>query len=86
LTRPLYVVLLASSYRLFGLQPLGYHLVNHAFFIVAAVLCCLTLREERWSRAVSLSVAAVFVFLPNYSTDRFWIAACHGRLLRASHS
>ncbi len=44
-SRPVYVLLLSTLYRSFGLQPLGYHLINFAFLIAAVCLCYLVLRE-----------------------------------------
>ena len=35
----------------------------------------LVLRELRVHRTVAFAIAAVYGLLPNYSTDRFWIAA-----------
>jgi hypothetical protein len=61
-------------YRLFGIDPLGYHVVNAAVLASVAVLLYLVLRRLQPSRLVALSVALVYSILPNYSTCRFWFA------------
>lgn len=73
--RPVQLWLCAFSYRLFGLDPLGYHLFNAAFVVLNPVLCYWLLRELRVARVVCVSIALVFGLLPNYSTDRFWFLA-----------
>jgi hypothetical protein len=73
--RPVQVVYQAALYKLFGLEPLGYHLVNTAMLIVMALLLSLTLRELGLPRPLVLATPLVFALLPNYSTDRFWFAA-----------
>jgi hypothetical protein len=73
--RPVQVVYLASLYKVFGLHPLGYHLTNLVVTAALAILFYLTLRELKQSRIIALSLPTVFILLPHYSTDRFWIAA-----------
>jgi hypothetical protein len=73
--RPAQGVYSILLYRLFGITPLGYHLVNAAMLASVAVLLYLVLRRLQPSRLVALSVALVYSILPNYSTDRFWFAA-----------
>ena len=67
----LYSVLL---YRLFGVNPLGYHVVNAVVLASISVLLYLVLRSVQPSRLVALSVALVYCTLPNYSTCRMWFA------------
>ena len=74
-TRPLQAGLFALLYRLFGLDPLGYHLVNAALLVAIAVLVYLVLRELRLPRAVCIAVPLVYSMLPHYATERFWLDA-----------
>ena len=62
-------------YRLFHLDPLGYHVTNAIMIAAMAALLYLTARELRVARPVAFSIAAVYALLPIYSTDRFWFAA-----------
>ena len=73
--RPLQALHLAWMYRLFGTDPLGYHLINSAVFIAAVSLFYLSLRDLRLPRLVLLTMPLVYGMLPHYSTDRFWVAA-----------
>lgn len=73
--RPVQILTLAVLFRLFGLEPLGYHLMNTGLLGAGVVLCYLILRELRIQRDIALAVALVFGVLPHYSTDRFWVAA-----------
>lgn len=73
--RPTQVVYQALLYRLFGLDPLGYHLVNIAVLVAVAVALYLVLLRVGLPRVVALAVPAVYALLPNYSTNRFWFAA-----------
>ncbi|MBK9715238.1 MAG: hypothetical protein IPO81_28710 [Kouleothrix sp.] len=78
--RPLQVIYLAGLYRLFGLQPLGYHLSNGAVLAGCAMLLYLAMRELRQPRLLALAVPLVYALLPHYSTDRFWVAAFQATL------
>lgn len=73
--RPVQVLLLAMFYSLFGLAPLGYHLINSLSLLTALLLLYAILRELDQSRLVALSLPLVYGLLPNYATDRFWLAA-----------
>jgi hypothetical protein len=96
--RPVQVLTLATLFRLFGLEPLAYHLVNTTVLCAGVVLCYLVFRELRLPRDIALAVALLFGVLPHYSTDRFWVAAMQATLsmtlyhlglyadLRATHS
>jgi hypothetical protein len=81
--RPLQALHLAWIYRLFTTDPLGYHLVNSAVFVIAVLLFYLSLRELRLPRLVVLTVPLVYGLLPHYSTDRFWVAAFQANLSMA---
>lgn len=73
--RPVQIFYLAGLYWLFGLDPLGYHLVNAAVFNAVILLFYFTLRELGLPRLLIPSVPLVYGLLPHYSTDRFWVAA-----------
>jgi hypothetical protein len=62
-------------FKLFGTDPLGYHVVNGLVLIAMAIALYALVVELGVPRLVALSVASVFVLLPNYTTDRFWFAA-----------
>ena len=73
--RPIQVLYLAGLYRLFGLNPAGYHWVNGCVFVANAMLFYLVLRRLQLPRLVALAAPVVYSLLPNYSSDRFWPAA-----------
>jgi hypothetical protein len=78
--RPVQMYYLAALYSVFGLSPLGYHLVNAAVFSAGIVLFYLTLRKLQIPRLFATSIALVYGLLPHYSTDRFWVAAFQANL------
>jgi hypothetical protein len=73
--RPVQVLLLALFYSIFGLAPLGYHLLNSFALLIALLLLYAILREMGQHRLVALTVPLLYGVLPNYATDRFWLAA-----------
>ena len=73
--RPMVAAYHAGLTKAFGLNPLGYHLCNAVVITSLPLFLYLVLREVPVHRTVALAVAAVYVQLPNYSTDRFWMAA-----------
>ena len=81
--RPGQALYLALLYRAFGLQPLGYHVVNTLMLAAVAVLLYAVLRTVTRSRLLAFGVAVVFACLPHYSTDRFWVAAFQAPLAMA---
>jgi hypothetical protein len=78
--RPVQLLYLAGLYWLFGLQPLGYHLVNAAVLLAGIVFYYLVLREFNQPRLLCLTLPMVYSLLPHYSTDRFWVAAFQATL------
>ena len=73
--RPVQVAYLGALYSAFGVEPLGYHVVNAVVLIAIAVLLYFVVRELGQPRVLAVAVAAVYGLMPNYSSDRFWIAA-----------
>jgi hypothetical protein len=73
--RPMQAALMWVLMRLFGLDPLGYHLVNCLVLVCMTVLLYLVMRELRLPRLVAVSCTIVFGLYPGFSTDRFWLAA-----------
>jgi len=60
-------------YKLFGLNPLGYHIFNHAVFLLNVLLFYAILRKLYGKRLLCISVVLVYAFLPHYSSARFWL-------------
>jgi len=73
--RPVQLWLCAGLYRMFGLNPLPYHLFNGLLHVINAVLCAAVARRLGVHRRIAVAVALVYVLLPSYSTDRFWFLA-----------
>jgi hypothetical protein len=81
--RPTQIFYLALLYRLFGAQPLGYHLTNALVLVLGVALFYLALVELGLPRVYALAVPAIYGLLPHYSTVRFWVAAAHANLSMA---
>lgn len=73
--RPVHLLQLATLYSAFGLEPLGYHVVDTIVLAVAAVLMYLALGRLRVRRSTAFAAALIFALSPAYSTDRFWYAS-----------
>lgn len=73
--RPLQILQLAASYTLFGLNAFPLHLINHAVIGLAMMVLYFALRRLTIARAVSFSIVAIYLLIPNFSTTRFWFAA-----------
>jgi hypothetical protein len=73
--RPVQLAYVATTYSVFGLHPLGYHLVGVAMLIAIALLLYGTVRELGQRRAFALSIALLYVLLPNYTGARLWFGA-----------
>src|ERR1051325_6200602 len=82
--RPGQVLYLSLLYRLFGDSPLGYHVVNAAMLIGAAVLLLLVLERLGVPRALAVATAVLYSVLPHYSTARVWYSAFHAPLSMAA--
>ena len=73
--RAVQAVYSAAQIRLFGLDPLGYHLLDTAVLACAAVLLYLLLVRLRFSRAESFTATLLLLMLPQLTTVRVWFAA-----------
>lgn len=73
--RPTQVIYQAGLFRLFGLEPFGYHLVNTVVLVLVAVFLYHVLRELHLPRMLSVAVPLLYALMPNYSTVRFWFAS-----------
>src|SRR5438093_4869945 len=68
--RPGQILYMAILYKLFGLEPLGYHVVNTTVLAVASVLLYLVLRPFGHARVIVLSLGLVFWVLLHFSGTR----------------
>jgi hypothetical protein len=66
---------LALLFRLFGTNPLPYHLLVAALVPACAVLLYLVLHRLRAPGFLAVGVPIVFAAAPHYSTDRIWMAS-----------
>jgi hypothetical protein len=66
---------LAVLFRLFGTDPLPYHLFVAALVPLCAVLLYLVLNRLGTPRFLAVGVPIVFAAAPHYSTDRFWLSS-----------
>jgi hypothetical protein len=73
--RPFQGIYSLLLFRTFGLDPLGYHVVNTAMLASSAALLCLLLARLKVGRAQSFASALLFVMLPQLSTARAWYGA-----------
>jgi hypothetical protein len=63
------------SSKVFGRNPTPYHLLDTILLSVVAVMLYLALKELGADRWLAWGLAVIFGLLPQYSTDRLWIAA-----------
>jgi len=73
--RPVQMVYLVLFYWLFGLDAIYYHLANAIVLMASGVLLYLVIREFGKDRLIAVAISLVYLLLPHYSTDRFWVAA-----------
>ena len=78
--RPVQAAYLATSLTAFGSDPVPYHVVGTLLLGVAAILLYAVLLEIRLGYRVALAVSIVYELLPQYSTDKIWLAT-HQALL-----
>ena len=73
--RPVQGLYLALLFQLFGLDPLGYHIVNTAVIACAICLLYLLLLRLRTGRTEAMAASVLFLMLPQLSTVRVWYSA-----------
>jgi hypothetical protein len=73
--RPAMYAGFAAMFRLFGTDPLPYHVVVAALVPLSAVLLYILLVRLRAPAFVAVAVPIVFAAAPHFSTDRFWLAS-----------
>jgi hypothetical protein len=72
--RPLIDVYFFTAWRLFGLDPLPYRVINVALHGVAGVLTALLARQVLHSWRAGLMAGGLFVLLPTYDFAVAWIS------------
>lgn len=77
LYRPVYYLTLFTEQRLFGLNPLGYHLVNFFVHLLNVVLVGLLARRLTGSWLTGNAAALVFAIHPVYTDAPAWISIIH---------
>lgn len=73
--RPVQGLYLALQFKAFGLDPLGYHLVNSAVLALSFPVLYLLLWRLGARRADAFAACIVVIVLPQLSTVRAWTAA-----------
>jgi hypothetical protein len=73
--RPVQGLQLSSLYWLFGMNPLGYHIVNALTIALGITLFHLGLNRLKLQRVIAVGVPLVYALLPHYSTTRFWLSS-----------
>jgi hypothetical protein len=73
--RPVEYFLLATMYRLFGANPLPYHIVLAGLVPLCAVTLYVVLGRLGLPRFLALAIPVVFATAPHYSSAKLWPAA-----------
>lgn len=79
--RPIFNVLLAINYALFGIAPWGWHLTNAIIHTVVALLVYLVLKELTDRRWLALIAAALFAVHPVHAESIAWVSGVTDPLL-----
>jgi hypothetical protein len=74
-SRPVQGLYFGLLFKLFGLDPLGYHIVNTVLLSVSIGLLYLLLVRLRFGRVQAFATSLIFAMLPQLSTVRVWNAA-----------
>lgn len=73
--RPVQALLSALLFKLFGLDPLGYHVFDTAVLAACAALLYLLLIRLRFPGSRAFAATLIFALLPQLSTVRVWFAS-----------
>lgn len=73
--RPVQAIYSVLLFSIFGMNPLGYHIVNTGVIAAAVMLLYALLIRLSLGRGLAFGVGLIFVVLPQLSTIRVWIAA-----------
>jgi hypothetical protein len=81
--RPVFVLQLAVLYKLFGTNPLGYHIANSLVVISEVIFLYLGLSKLGLSRVIAVSLPLIYILLPHYSTTNIWMACFNANISMA---
>jgi len=83
--RPLFTVLLTIEYQLFGLSPLGWHLVSLLLHVSCSVAVFYVLLELSQVRLVASAAALLFAVHPVHAESVAWISGLTDPLFTVSY-
>ena len=72
--RPIQGAYILLLFKAFGLNPLGYHIVNTIVLGLCAIGLFALLLRLRFSRTSAFATTVIFLVLPQLSTIRVWVA------------
>ncbi len=78
--RPLQFFETAVLYKVFGLDPLGYHAYNAVLLLLVVLALYTILNRFHAPASAAISVPLLYAFLPHFSTDRLWAASLQAAL------
>lgn len=73
--RPLQNIYDVLLYMTFHLNPIGYQIANVCILSAISILFYFVLKQLTLPRFLAVSIPVLYIFLPMYSTDRFWYAS-----------
>ncbi len=73
--RPLQIFLLTALYKTAGVHPIGSQVCIALLLIATVSMFYVVLRKLHAPRLIALSLPLIYGLLPQYSTDRFWMAS-----------
>lgn len=71
--RPVEAVLYMIQFQLFGMKPLGYHIVICAMEVAASWLLYLCIVSLSKIRSLALAIAALFLIYPSHNSTHYWV-------------
>lgn len=74
INRPLEAILFLTSYKCFGMNPLGYHLSYAVMEVISAWLLYLVLSRIGKSRLTAFLASAVFLLMPTHNASHYWVS------------